>query len=106
MGADTTIVHFEGRDGLCLVGDRRGDHRHSPVVFLHGGGQTRHSWGGTAAGVAQRGWKALTLDARGHGDSAWSEVGDYRLESFAEDVRLVLAQLDEPPGSSGHRLVA
>ena len=97
MGADVAVLHFEGRDGLCLAGDRRGDPRHAPVVFLHGGGQTRHSWGGTAARVAERGWQALTLDARGHGDSAWSEVGDYRLESFAEDVRLVLAQLDDPP---------
>jgi len=97
MKAGTSVLHFEGRDGLRLVGDRRGDRRNAPVVFLHGGGQTRHSWDGTAAGVAQRGWQALTIDARGHGDSAWSDVGDYRLESFAEDVRLVVAQLDEPP---------
>ena len=53
--------------------------------------------GGTATRVAQRGWQALTLDARGHGDSAWSEVGDYRLETLAEDVRLALARLDDPP---------
>ncbi|HYA68589.1 MAG TPA: alpha/beta hydrolase [Acidimicrobiales bacterium] len=92
-----TVLEFQGRDGLRLVGERRGDHLHAPVVFLHGGGQTRHSWGGTAAAVAQREWQTLTLDARGHGDSAWSDVGDYRLESFAEDVRLVLTHLDEPP---------
>jgi pimeloyl-ACP methyl ester carboxylesterase len=97
MGAELAVLDFEGRDGLHLVCDRRGDPRHAPVLFLHGGGQTRHSWGGTAARVAQRGWQALTLDARGHGDSAWSEVGDYRLETFAEDVRLVLARLDDPP---------
>jgi pimeloyl-ACP methyl ester carboxylesterase len=92
-----TVQHFEGRDGLRLVGDRRGDHRHAPVVFLHGGGQTRQSWGETATEVAQGGWQTLALDARGHGESEWSDVGDYRLESFADDVRLVLKQLDEPP---------
>jgi peroxiredoxin len=95
MGA--TIVRFEGKDGIQLVGERRGNRGNALVVFLHGGGQTRHSWGGTAALVAQRGWQTLTLDARGHGESAWSEAGDYRLESFADDVRLVLAGLDEPP---------
>jgi pimeloyl-ACP methyl ester carboxylesterase len=97
MGAEVTVLHFEGRDGLSLVGDRRGDPRGVAVVFLHGGGQTRHSWGATATEIARRGWQALTLDARGHGESAWSEVGDYRLESFADDVRLVLARLDDRP---------
>ena len=79
------------------MGERWGDADHPPVVFLHGGGQTCHSWGGTAARVAEKGWQALTLDARGHGESAWSETGDYRLESFADDVRLVVEGLDEPP---------
>ena len=79
------------------MGEQWGDGNHPLVVFLHGGGQTRHSWGGTAARVAEKGWQALTLDARGHGESAWSEVGDYRLESFADDVRLVVERLDEPP---------
>ena len=79
------------------MGEQWGDGNHGPVVFLHGGGQTRHSWGGTAARVAEKGWQALTLDARGHGESAWSEIGDYRLESFADDVRLVVEGLDEPP---------
>jgi pimeloyl-ACP methyl ester carboxylesterase len=93
-----TVVYFEGRDGLRLVGEQWGDvGKRAPVVFLHGGGQTRHSWDETATRVAENGWHALTLDARGHGESAWSDRGDYRLESFAHDVRLVLAQLDEPP---------
>ena len=96
MAGETTL-HFKGRDGIGLVGDRRGDPGRAPVVFLHGGGQTRYSWGDTAATVAQRGWQTLALDARGHGESDWSEVGDYRLESFADDVRLVLEHLDEPP---------
>jgi peroxiredoxin len=94
---DATVLEFEGRDGLRLVGYRRGDPRRPPVVFLHGGGQTRHSWSETATEVAQRGWQTLTLDARGHGESAWSDAGDYRLETFAEDVRLVLGRLDEAP---------
>jgi peroxiredoxin len=90
-------VRFQGRDGLPIAGDRRGRPEDPPVVFLHGGGQTRHSWHGTATAVAAKGWQAITLDARGHGGSAWSEVGDYRLSSFAEDVRLVGDTLAERP---------
>jgi peroxiredoxin len=67
------------------------------VVFLHGGGQTRYSWGGTAGEVAAEGWQAITLDARGHGESAWSEEGDYRLTAFAIDVQRVLELLPDGP---------
>ncbi len=91
------VLDFVGKDGLHLVGERRGDPIKPPVIFLHGGGQTRYSWGETATRVAERGWQSLVLDARGHGDSAWSDVGDYLLESFAEDLRLVIEQLDRQP---------
>jgi peroxiredoxin len=90
-------LRFDGHDGLRIVGDRWGDPAAPPVVFLHGGGQTRHSWGGTAARVARCDSQALTLDARGHGESDWSETGDYRLTSFALDLRCVLRQLDGAP---------
>jgi pimeloyl-ACP methyl ester carboxylesterase len=93
----TVVLDFAGRDGLHLVGERSGDLRDPPVIFLHGGGQTRHSWGATARRVAERGWQTLLLDARGHGDSGWSDVGDYRLESFAHDLQLVIGQLDRQP---------
>jgi peroxiredoxin len=66
-------------------------------VFLHGGGQTRRSWGRAAAAVAERGWQAITVDFRGHGESDWSEDGDYRVITFADDVLQVLEQLPPRP---------
>ena len=82
-----TTFEFEGEGGLRLVGDERGEPDAAPVVLLHGGGQTRHSWGGTADTLAGEGWRAITLDARGHGESDWSPATDYRLSSFAGDVK-------------------
>jgi pimeloyl-ACP methyl ester carboxylesterase len=92
-----TRFEFSGADSIRLVGDRRGDTAAPPVVLLHGGGQTRHSWGGTAREVAADGWQAVTLDARGHGQSDWSEVGDYRLSSFAADVQSLVATFTTAP---------
>jgi alpha/beta hydrolase family protein len=75
-----------GVGGTRIVADRWGDPRTSAVVFLHGGGQTRRSWGRAAAAVAERGWQAITVDLRGHGESDWSKDADYRVTSFAGDV--------------------
>lgn len=86
-----------GVDGVRLVADRLGDPDAPTVVFLHGGGQTRRSWGQAAAAVAARGWQAVTVDLRGHGESDWSADGDYRVVSFAADVLELLRQLPPRP---------
>jgi non-heme chloroperoxidase len=39
----------------------------------------------------------VTLDARGHGDSGWSEDADYRLESFVDDVLAACEQIGGRP---------
>ncbi len=83
--------------GLTLAADAYGDPADVPVLFFHGGGQTRHAWGGAAMAVAEAGFFALTLDHRGHGESDWPEDGDYRLEAFTEDLRDVTAQLGQRP---------
>lgn len=90
-------VTYRGAGGLRLVGDVHGDDDRPPVLFLHGGGQTRHSWGRAAEVVARRGWRAVNLDQRGHGDSQWASDGDYRIDAFAADAVAVAAQLGAPP---------
>jgi pimeloyl-ACP methyl ester carboxylesterase len=87
----------DGGGGLRLAADERGAPESRPVLLLHGGGQTRHSWGGTAEVLADRGWRSVTLDFRGHGESEWSPIGDYRLSSFARDIDAVIAQLGDSP---------
>lgn len=99
MTADATAPEtftVAGR-GVRIVADRLGDPQAPTVVFLHGGGQTRRSWGGAAAAVARRGWQAVTVDLRGHGESDWSPDGDYRVVSFAADVEAVLRRLPPRP---------
>src|SRR5246127_2899465 len=83
--------------GVRIVADRLGDPQARAVVFLHGGGQTRRSWARAAAAVARRGWQAVTIDLRGHGESDWSSEGDYRVVSFARDIEEVLRNLPPQP---------
>ena len=65
-------VRYHTSDGLELVADAWGERGAPPVILLHGGGQTRHAWGGTARRLAEAGFHALSIDLRGHGDSAWA----------------------------------
>lgn len=90
-------MSFTTAGGLGITGDLRGDPDRPPVLLLHGGGQTRHAWGATAATLAERGWRTLALDARGHGASDWAADGDYTLTAFATDIVEITAQLDGPP---------
>jgi non-heme chloroperoxidase len=91
-------INFEGHGGLRLVGDSAGPADGPPVLLLHGGGQTRHAWGTTAQVLADGGWRVVSLDLRGHGDSAWDDEGDYTLDAFAGDVRIVARAMTEPGG--------
>lgn len=84
-------------DGVRLTGDAWGDSNAAPVLLLHGGGQTRHAWGGTAQALAERGWYAVALDLRGHGESDWAPDGDYMIDSFVTDMRGILAHFEQPP---------
>ncbi|MDG2026645.1 MAG: alpha/beta hydrolase [Acidimicrobiales bacterium] len=104
QSSDPTRITFTGSDDLTLVADRRGAPGERNVVFLHGGGQTRYSWGGTAAAVAERGWCSWTVDARGHGESDWSPTGDYRLSKFAADVAAVMSEIGDRPALVGASL--
>ena len=89
-------------DGLTLAADTYGPPDGPPVLFFHGGGQTRHAWGGTARLLGEKGWRATTVDLRGHGDSDWAphrevEGDGYTLDDFAADVRAVAAVQSSPP---------
>lgn len=66
------------------------------VLFAHGGGQTRRAWRRAALCLQQLGYPSLTYDKRGHGDSDWSEAGDYRLHDFQADLDRVIDHWNRP----------
>ncbi len=95
--AEGQIEVFLTDDGLELCLGRWGQPQRGSVILLHGGGQTRHAWGNSAACLAAAGWEALALDMRGHGDSHWSSTGDYALSRMARDVEGIAQTLARRP---------
>lgn len=98
-----TATEFHTDDGLRLAADRWGDGGRTVLLF-HGGGQTRHAWGGAAERLAQAGWTAYTIDQRGHGESDWHPDGAYTIDRFAEDVRGICRCFPAPPAVVGASL--
>jgi len=92
---------FEGKDGARIAADSIG--AGPPVLLLHGGGQTRGSWRRAAEALAVRGYHAIALDARGHGDSDWATDG-YGFDVFTGDLRAVIDQVGGRPALVGASL--
>jgi pimeloyl-ACP methyl ester carboxylesterase len=88
---------FTGAAGNRLVADVFGEIG-PPVLLLHGGGQTRHSWRETSQRLAAAGSVAYAVDQRGHGDSAWVPDGAYAFPDFAADAAVVADALTARAG--------
>ncbi len=84
--SSSTVMHTSTTDGLDLVADVQGDPADPAVLLFHGGGQTRHAWGGALGALATRSWYAASFDLPGHGDSAWVPNGNYDIDRFARAV--------------------
>ncbi len=89
-------IEFEGA-GVTIVADAVGPQNAPPVLFMHGGGQTRQSWGEAITKAAQHGYRAISVDLRGHGESGWSPGGKYDIEAFSSDIRKIVATFGQPP---------
>lgn len=97
-------MQFAGHDGLVLSAAASGSEDGAPVLLVHGGGQTRRAWRRAADAIAAHGYRAIALDLRGHGESAWCDNGNYALTYFAEDIVSVTRQLPRRPHYVGASL--
>lgn len=91
------LSHVATSDGLRLAVATRGAPGAPPLLFAHGFGQSRRAWTRAAETLAECGWRTVTFDARGHGDSDRLRGGGYRLEQFGDDLLTVAHSLDTPP---------
>ena len=90
-------TRFETASGLTLVADMAGPENGQPVILLHGGGQTRHSWSKALSELAAAGYKVISPDLRGHGESQWCPEGRYTLDDYIVDLGLLMGTLVSSP---------
>src|SRR5262245_39480558 len=75
-----------------------------PVLLLHGGNQSSHSWDLVSLHLSDR-YHVFALDQRGHGDTEWSRELDYTMHALAADVLAFLeVQRVEQPVIFGHSM--
>lgn len=64
----------------------------APIVFLHGGSLTAHTWDLVCVMLSDR-YRCIAVDLRGHGDSEWAADIDYRYETIQADIEGLIKQL-------------
>ena len=89
----TALFTVHSRDGTQLSAQAQGDRQSPEILFIHGLRQSRLSWDKQFADPALAGFRLVSFDLRGHGDSdkpaaleAYSEA-----DRWADDVAAVIA---------------
>ncbi|HEY0182244.1 MAG TPA: alpha/beta hydrolase [Rhodopila sp.] len=75
-----------------------------PIVLLHGGHQSAHSWDLVSLHLAQR-YRVLALDQRGHGDSEWARDVSYSNHEMSLDAEAFIGAMGlRHPVLMGHSM--
>ena len=85
--------HFVVANGMRLHYLDWGNPDKPAMLLLHGGAQSAHSWDFFSLALRDH-FHIIAVDQRGHGDSEWSENGDY-------DTAFHVADLDAFTGAIG-----
>ena len=97
-GLDVTKEEIDWQDEFAQLNDLKlhyldwGTAGKPPLLLLHGGMQTAHSWDLVAVAL-KRDYHVVALDLRGHGDSEWSPDGSYSHLASSRDVFALVQHL-------------
>ncbi|HEY0334963.1 MAG TPA: alpha/beta hydrolase [Stenotrophomonas sp.] len=87
-----------GSGGARLAASFAGEGDRGTVLLAHGFGQTRRAWDTTVDGLAAAGYRSVSYDARGHGESDWNDAAmPYSGEQFTDDLIVIAGEMSPPP---------
>lgn len=76
----------------------------APVLILHGGNQSAHSWDLVSLNLCGE-WSVYALDQRGHGDSEWSRGAHYDVPELMRDAEaFIRTTIGRPCIMIGHSM--
>jgi len=85
----TSRIYFSQRLRLHYVD--WGNPEAPPLLLLHGGRDHCRNWDWVAEALRGE-WHVIAPDLRGHGDSAWSQAGNYTMASYVYDLAQLVHQ--------------
>ena len=75
------------------------------IILLHGIGESSNIWFQLAPLLANK-YEVIALDLRGHGGTPWDIEGDYSLNSYIDDIQLIISHWNHPTVMIGHGIGA
>ena len=90
-------IEYKGFEGIRIAAEITGNDGDPLVLLIHSAGQTRDIWKGTADALVKAGRQVVNIDLRGHGESDWPAAAHYEVDAFAQDIRVLLSQLNSRP---------
>jgi esterase len=93
LQAATGTSHFVEANGVKLHYLDYGSAEGRPLLGVHGGAAHAHWFDFVAPGFT-RDHHVLSLDLRGHGDSAWADPQTYSFKTYAEDLNALVEKLE------------
>lgn len=87
------MSYFTTSDNMRIYFEDTREGSEGTLVLMHGGFLNAASWAPAVAYYSAKGYRVVTFDARGHGNSSKPETG-LTLERWATDVEELLEYLD------------
>ena len=94
MPGPTSRIYFSQRLRLHYVD--WGNPGKPPLLLVHGGQDHCRNWDWVAAEL-RRDWHVIAPDLRGHGNSEWSQDGNYAMSSYVYDLAQLIHQQELAP---------